>query len=131
MKKVTILLAVLLTACSSGPVFQAPSENYRGTADSHTYVNIYLSSFYCENNRWPESLKELEEYRLPWRYKSWIFKPVNWHDFSYMQVKYIPSSVILTAPEIKLGTPLLASIHFQPECNNGKIISTKYEITKN
>lgn len=131
MKKSTILLGMLLTACSSKPVFQTPSENYRGTSDSHTYVNIYLSAFYCENNRWPDSLQELKDYRLPWRYRNWVFKPVNWYDFSYMQVKYIPSSVILTAPEAKLGVPLLTSIHFEPECSNGKITSTKYEITKN
>ncbi|MCW8856753.1 MAG: hypothetical protein OQJ95_05265 [Kangiella sp.] len=131
MRSSAIILLFVLTACSSGPTFLKPSEEYTDFASSHTYANIYLSSFFCENNRWPDSLQELKEYRLPSRYKNWIFKPVNWHDISFMEIRYIPSSVVLTAPEVKLGVPMLTSVHSEPECSNGKVVSTKYGITKN
>lgn len=104
MKKLWILILLILSSCATKKVYDKPSERFVDVTSSHRYANMYLSSFFCENKRWPESLHELKQYTLPRKYRDGFNTQINWHDISFMRMKYIPSSVILTAPEENLGS---------------------------
>ncbi|MCO7226967.1 hypothetical protein [Pleionea sp. CnH1-48] len=94
-----------------------PPDSSVEHALNHNSASVYIAAFYCKNNRWPNDVMELADFKLTYKQKKLLEREVSWDGFTHITVNYFKKSAMLYSPEKSPGVYIVKSEHFAPICS--------------
>lgn len=117
-----LLISLLFTGCASTEKKSSDSSQiYAGNLWQHAYVAGIMANYFCANNRWPQTINELEFYSK--KNPTPMDSKINWEQLSKNEVTFkVKRDVYLRTPAKKSeGIISVRSVHQYPDCKGDSI----------